>query len=204
MNSKIFLIRHGLTEWNKSLRFQGSQDIELNELGRGQAKQVANRLATEKIEKVYASDLSRAYETAEIIANKHSLEVKKIAGLQEVSFGTWEGMTYDEIQEEYREEWSKWQKNPVENPIPEGESFEELQSRVMESFKQIVAESMDETILIVSHGGVIKVLLATLLEMPLDKSWRLMQSNTAVNIINYHQGDTVTLELFNSTSHLNE
>ncbi|OCL26147.1 alpha-ribazole phosphatase [Orenia metallireducens] len=204
MGTKIILVRHGETEWNRQLRFQGSQDISLNDKGIEQAEKLAQRLSYEEIDVVYASDLGRAYQTAKAVAKEHNLEVHKLSELQEINFGQWEGLTYNQIQEEYQAEWVMWEENPALNGAPEGESLKDVQERSVKGLEEILSGHSGNTILIVSHGGVIKVLISTLFGIPLAKAWQLMQSNTAVNIINYYEENKVTLELFNCIRHLEE
>ncbi|TDX52984.1 alpha-ribazole phosphatase [Orenia marismortui] len=202
MGTKLILIRHGETKWNKAGRFQGNKDIELNSAGRKQAEKLGKGLADEKIDAIYSSNLSRAYETAQILSQEHGLEVKSYSSLQEINFGVWEGLTFDEIMSEYEDEFRNWQSSSSNRP-PQGESLEDVRERVVKKIKEIIANHREETIAIVAHGGVNKILLSTFLELPLDKSWRLMQSNTAVNILSFYEDDII-LELLNSTAHLHD
>ncbi|PRX29865.1 alpha-ribazole phosphatase/probable phosphoglycerate mutase [Orenia metallireducens] len=204
METKIILVRHGETDWNRELRFQGSKDIQLNDNGIEQAEKLAQRLAAEEIDVIYASDLERAYKTAKTVAKEHDLEVDKFKELQEISFGQWEGLTYNQIQEKYQAEWAMWEEDPALNGAPEGESLKDVQERSIKKLEEIISRHLGNTILIVSHGGVIKVLISTLFGIPLAKAWQLMQSNTSVNIINYYEEDKVALELFNCTKHLED
>jgi alpha-ribazole phosphatase/probable phosphoglycerate mutase len=201
MGTKVILVRHGETEWNKQRRFQGNKDISLNKLGQSQAQQLAIRLQDENIAAIYASDLIRAKKTADIIANEHGLSVIETAKLREINFGEWEGLTFSDLETNYSQGFNAWQDDPLEIAPPGGETLADFQERILPKLRKIITQYQEETILIVAHGGVNKVALATFLEVPLDKYWRLVQDNTAVNIMNFYD-EEVTLELFNSTAHL--
>ncbi|MCK8826486.1 alpha-ribazole phosphatase [Natroniella acetigena] len=205
METEVILVRHGETEWNRDFKFQGSQDVELSAEGKEQGEKLAVRLASEKIDKIYSSNLTRAYQTANLVAEKHELQVIQVDGLQEINFGEWEGMTYQEINEEFDFTVDQWMKDPVTKKPPAGESLKQLEERTIKALKTIIKEETGNKIVVVSHGGVIKTLLCNLLEMPLNKSWKLKQSNTAVNILKFYEGQaSVILELFNCTAHLDE
>jgi len=202
MGTKVILVRHGETEWNKQRRFQGNKDISLNKLGQSQAQKLALRLQDEDIVSIYSSDLIRAKKTADIVAKEHDLSVIETAKLREINFGDWEGLSFSDLETNHSQEFNAWQNDPLEKAPPSGETLVEFKERIVPQLRKIIAQHQEETILIVAHGGVNKVALATFLELPLDKYWRLVQDNTAVNIINFYD-EEVTLELFNSTSHLN-
>ncbi|MCK8817384.1 alpha-ribazole phosphatase [Natroniella sulfidigena] len=205
METEVILVRHGETEWNRDFKFQGSKDIELSAEGKEQGAKLAARFASEKIDKVYSSNLTRAYQTASLVAEKHDLEVIQVDGLQEINFGKWEGMTYQEINKEFDFTVDEWMKDPANKKPPAGESLKQLEKRTVKALEKVLEEEEGNKIVIVSHGGVIRTLLCNLLEMPLSKSWRLKQSNTAVNILKFYEGEeSVILELFNSTVHLND
>lgn len=156
---KMILIRHGQTEWNALQKYQGHTDVHLNELGRKQAATAAQYLKDhETIEAVYASDLSRTRETAEILSRSINLPVITDSRLRELSFGLWEGMTFNEVYKEYREEFDNWYNNTSEFKVPGGESFNELVTRVMQALHEIAAEHRG-TVVVATHGGVIMALL---------------------------------------------
>ncbi|MFO7819224.1 MAG: alpha-ribazole phosphatase [Halanaerobacter sp.] len=203
MATKLILVRHGETNWNKESRFQGNKDIALNQKGERQAHKLAERLAKEEIDVIYSSDLDRAYKTAQIIAAKHNLAVQTRSNLQEIDFGVWEGLTYQEINEQYPNEFESWQKNPKVNNPEGGESLKDIEARVCKALTEILEEHEGKTILIAAHGGVNRVVISNFLDMPLDRCWRLSQDNTAVNIINFYRSQII-LDIFNSTFHLRE
>lgn len=156
---KVLLLRHGQTEWNALQKYQGHMDIALNDIGRYQAGKIARYLhENESIEAIYCSDLSRSRETAEIIAHELHLPVQVDERLREIGFGTWEGMTYEEVRCLYPEEYEKWFNSNVELKVPGGESIDELLARFLPALSEL-AEKHEGTVLVVSHGGLIKTVL---------------------------------------------
>lgn len=201
--TRIYLVRHGETQWNKDLRYQGHRDIPLSEVGIAQARKISTRLAGEKLDVVYASDLSRALETARIIARPHNLEVKVDARLKETNFGLWEGLTYNEINLQYPDEMNGWRTNPRETKIPGGESLAEVMIRCKEGMDSLIKENLNRNILLVAHGGIIRILLVDILGMDINSYWKIKQDNVALNIIEYYGEDRAILCLMNDISHLN-
>ena len=199
--TKLILIRHGRTLWNSSGKFQGQSDIELSQEGISQAEKLAENFPVTHIDRVYSSNLKRAYITGEIIAKKFNVPIIKDKRLCEVSFGSWEGLTYDEIHEKWPNEIETMFSTPDVLTMPEGESFAQVQKRVVEALLDIVNKHPDETIAITAHGGILRTLLAYALHMPLRYIWTLRQDNTAVNIVTFY-GDKINVELLNSTAHL--
>jgi len=156
---KIILVRHGQTEWNLLGKYQGHTDISLNETGRGQALRAAEYLAEEeKVEAIYCSDLKRTRETADIIAGKLNLPVTCDPRLRELSFGLWEGLTFNEVYERYPQDFDHWFNNTCEMNVPQGESFNQLKSRAVKAVEEI-SQKHKGTVVVVTHGGTIKALL---------------------------------------------
>jgi broad specificity phosphatase PhoE len=148
----ILLARHGETDWNLNRRVQGHSDTPLNDTGRAQAQALGGELADERIDAVYSSDLIRAHETARAVAEPRGLGVTAIRGLRERNFGTWEGLTDDEILARF-------------NPAPDsswgdGETREEMAERVLDALRRIAAAHPESRVLVVSHGGPLRAVLA--------------------------------------------
>lgn len=198
---RLLLVRHGETEWNKLLRYQGHTQTPLSEAGRQQAKALSKRLAKEKIDAFYSSDLKRAMETAEIIAAPHQMNVTGRPEFREIKFGAWEGLTYKEIIEKYPQEMGEWQVRPSVTRIPEGEILTEVNERAMAGIEQIKKDHSDQTILLVAHGGVTRVILCSILGISLDAIWKIKQDNTALNIIEFYD-DKAILCLLNDANHI--
>ncbi|MBS4024815.1 MAG: alpha-ribazole phosphatase [Clostridia bacterium] len=198
---KLYLIRHGETVWNVQSRYQGHTDVELSPKGHEQGKLVAKRLAKVKLDEVFASDLSRAYQTAKYIALWHQLEVKKAADLRELNFGVWEGLTFEEITQNYGDLAEKWYDNPIDLTIPEGEMFSQLELRVKLFIAHLLQNYQGKNVAVVSHGGTIRAIICSLLEIEFKKIWLFRQDNTCINIIEFF-GKKPILSLLNDTHHL--
>lgn len=147
----ILLTRHAETDWNRDGRVQGHVDERLNETGRAQAQLLAERLAGETLDAVYASDLERAHETARIVAAAHGLGVTPVPDLREKHFGTWEGLTDREIllrfPEAHRGHWG------------DGETAEEMGGRVIAALREIAESHPAGHVLVVTHGGPLRAVL---------------------------------------------
>ncbi len=202
MSCRIYLVRHGETEWNTTMRYQGHTDIPLSDKGRLQAELLGKRLAAEKFGSFFASDLKRAHETAEIISHFHGLEIKTLPALRELNFGLWEGLSAKEINESFPIEIKQWWDKPLLTRIPGGETLNEMTNRTVAAVKQIVELNSGDNIVIVSHGGVIRSIVGTVLGMDLNKYWRLRLDNACLNIIDFPEWEKGILMLFNDCSHL--
>ena len=190
------LVRHGVTEWNSKGKFQGQSNVHLAPDGVHQARLLTAHFPFDIVDAIYSSDLSRAKTTAEVIASRFNSEIISIPEFREMNFGEWEGQSFEALA----------QLEPVEFKkliIKGGETFAEVQNRAMTALRKIVREheSGDKHIVIVTHGAVIRVILAYILEMPLRKIWTIKQYNTAINILRYDDG-AYSVELVNSTYHL--
>lgn len=202
MGCRVYLVRHGETTWNSLLKFQGQTDIPLSDLGRQQAMLLARRLAREKFHSCYSSDLTRASETAEILAEPHGLSVHKIPGLRELNFGVWEGLTIPEIKKLFAEEIKQWWNSPLTTRVPRGETLAEMVERSTLAVKKIIDSHSDGNVLVVSHGGAIRSIVGCVLGMDLNQYWRLKQDNASLNIVDFPEWEKGILMLFNDRSHL--
>ena len=153
----LLLVRHGETDWNRDGRWQGHSDTELNDAGRDQARRLAAELAD--VDVIYSSDLARARETAEILAEPLGLEVRFDPRLRERSFGAWEGMTAAEIEVEFADEHARWMAGEAPGAA-DAEPFTDFGARVQEFVADVLAEHLGETVLVVGHGGSIRVIHA--------------------------------------------
>ena len=199
--SKLILVRHGETTWNIEMRYQGQTDISLTANGIEQAGKVAQRLADEKIAAVYSSDLSRAFVTAAQIAAVHGLDVLTRRDLREISFGEWGGVAYDSLVLDGGGTGNRLFSHPAEIEIPGGETFFEVQQRMMEALRELAQRHEGQTVVIVSHGAAIRTVLCDVLGMDLNRLWAIRQSNTAVNILEVLP-QKVLVSLVNDVHHL--
>jgi len=201
--TRILAVRHGETAWNRDARIQGHTDIALNAHGRWQARQLAQALRDEPIAACYASDLSRARETAQAVAERHGHKVEMHSGLRERGFGAFEGHTWVELQAAYPAETEAWRKRLPDFAPPGGESLLQLQARVVATVNDLAARHPGEQVLMVAHGGVLDMLyrLATRLDMQAPRSWEL--TNTAINRLLWSP-EGLSLVGWADTAHLQE
>jgi len=151
--TRILLARHGETDWNRIGRWQGQADPPLNDLGRLQAEELAERLATAELAAVYASDLRRASQTARVIAGRIGLAVVEDAALREIDVGSWSGLTRAEVEQRFPDGYARWQAGEIGH---DGETREELTDRVVAAVERIARAHRDQTVLAVTHGGAIR------------------------------------------------
>jgi len=179
--TRILAVRHGETAWNRDTRIQGHTDIALNDHGRWQARQLASALREEPIAAIYASDLSRAFETAHTVARLHDRPVQTHTGLRERGFGRFEGHTWAELEARFPDETLAWRKRVPDFAPAGGESLLQLQARVVATVTELASRHPGEQVLMVAHGGVLDILYraATRLELQAPRSWEL--PNTAIN-----------------------
>jgi 2,3-bisphosphoglycerate-dependent phosphoglycerate mutase len=179
--TRIIAIRHGETTWNVDTRIQGQLDIPLNSTGRRQAERMALALGDEPITAIYASDLSRAWETAQYLGRALDVPVSKEEALRERGFGDFEGKTFAEIEALLPDQSLRWRKRDPEFAPAGGESLLALRSRVVAAAERLAAEHPGELIALVGHGGVMDVLYraATRLDLQAPRTWAL--GNTAIN-----------------------
>jgi 2,3-bisphosphoglycerate-dependent phosphoglycerate mutase len=147
----ILMARHGETDWNRDNRFQGHADPPLNELGREQAHELAERLAREELDAVYTSPLQRARETAKIVAGRLGLEAEPLDGLLEVDVGSWSGLTRTEVEQRFPAGYRRWL--DLGHGWDDGESYQELGERVLATLAGLAARHPVGRILVVTHGG---------------------------------------------------
>ena len=157
-STTLLLVRHGETDWNRDGRWQGGSDTHLNDLGREQAHALAQRLDG-SIDVLYSSDLARARETAEIVAARLGLEVRVDPRLRERSFGSWEGLTTSEIEERFANSHRRWQAGEGAG-ADDAEAFEHFFARVTEFLADVLRLHPGQEVLVISHGGSIRVIHA--------------------------------------------
>lgn len=199
--TKIFLIRHGETEWNKIGKLQGSSDIKLLPEGIEQAYMLAKHAPFHAVDAIYSSDLSRAVMTAEILADKFGLPVIKERGLRETSFGDWEGRYLSELAKENPAGFEYFFTKPDKVQPPNGETFLQSQARIMNALDEIIADNEGKNIIVVSHGAAIRLIICAALEIRIRKMWSIGQYNMALNVLVFDDG-IFSVEMLNNTLHL--
>lgn len=190
MATTLYLIRHGATEGNHEKRYKGSIDVPISREGLEQVARAAAfiraDLQGDELTAIYTSPLSRAVDSAQIIAEMFGLEPVIHEDLKERNFGVWEGMTFSEIREKYPDEFSKWADNPLEHSPVGGESSAEVSDRITPAVEAIVSQHDGESFAIVGHGGINRIIICNLLGIPLEHMFRIEQDNAAVNIIKFY------------------
>ncbi len=198
---RLFIIRHGQTEWNRVERFRGLTDLELNDTGVRQAGAAAARLLDWPVKAVYASPLKRAVHTAEIIARSRNLEVRPLEGIIDLNFCRWQGLSLDEARQQYPELYKLWETQPHKVQFPDGENLPQVQARALAAVKAITDQHRLDTIALVSHGAVCKLLVLGLLGLDASHFWQIEKSVTAINHFEFKKGVTIAVSI-NDTCHL--
>ena len=199
---KFFLVRHGETEWNKLGRFQGHEDIKLNERGLSQARETANASSGWGHTAIYTSPLTRTVQVAEELAKVTPVPVSQRPGLKELGLGDLEGVTGEEMRRKWPEVFSAWRSNPEKVSMPNGESLFQLRDRAWQSILEIEqAHAEDESVVVISHNFAIRSIVGELLGVPLENFHRMSLSLSSV--CTFESDDRGRrLTSYNSTSHL--
>ena len=196
--AKLYLIRHGETDYNNALRFQGQTDIPLNQKGIEQAEKAADFFRDIPLQAIYTSTLIRAKTTAEIIAGVKGMVVQETDALREMSFGIWENMNSKDIQKKYAKEWKDFFASPARTTIPQGESMLDVQKRAYPTVQEILDRYPEGDVAFVAHGGIIRVLMCTMLGLDLNRAWHLHVGNASITCF-YYWGRSYTLDYANMT-----
>ena len=199
--SKLLLVRHGLTDFNSNRRFGGYSDIEMSPVGCRQAESLRDRLAEQRIDAVYSSDLKRALNTAEIISAGREIEVITCPELREMNYGYAEGLTFDQISELYPDVAELCLNFSLLLKFPGGEGFEEFIERTIKFVDRLKEHALEETVLVVSHNGPLRVLVCHFLGIDQQHWEQIRISNASLSIVETYP-QRVVLSLMNDTSHL--
>ena len=185
----ILLIRHGETAWNRMRRMQGHIDIGLNDAGQRQARSLARALQSERPAAIYASDLQRARNTAQAVADMHQLPVHIDSALRERCYGAFEGLMYDEISLQHPEAFALWQSRDPQARFPAGEreaeTLEEFHQRSVDVITRIAQQHPDQRIVIVTHGGVLDCLYRAAHDLPITSPRDFAILNAAINRLHW-------------------
>jgi len=194
-------VRHGKTKLNSTQRYWGRTDVELSTAGLRQAERLRDRLAGERIDAIYSSDLKRASKTAKVIASPHQVDVVPCVELREIDFGSIEGLTYEEICQLYPEVAKLWAERDPKPKYPGGESRDEFDNRVAKFLDKLKKHEAEETLLIVAHSGVLRTLMCQLLGIEGWFRWQMHVELASISILETHpQGATIML--LNDVCHL--
>ena len=183
--TRLVLLRHGETDWNREGRYQGQADPPLNEEGRHQAEALVGRLAGRGMETIYSSDLRRASETARILAARLGLPLMLDPRLREIHQGEWEGRWVEDIMQTYPEAWALRWKEPLRARAPGGESILEVEARVSQAVEEIASVHPNGVVLIVSHALALASLRCRAHHVPLEGVYQWLLENGAVDEIDW-------------------
>ena len=195
---KMLLIRHGKTDWNADVRFQGSTDIPLNDFGYQQALKTAARLKSWQGVPIYSSPLKRAMQTAEAIST--GAPVIPLDGLTEINFGEWEGAFVKDIRKKDKKALDAWHRDGFFSIPGNAETWEQIYNRVNKAINVCQARE-EERIMIVAHGGILRAIIISLLQLDPHSAWRLAIYNCSISAIDICRGVN-NLIFLNDTLHL--
>jgi broad specificity phosphatase PhoE len=199
--TRIVLVRHGETEWNRVERFRGRIDVPLNNVGRRQAQAVARKLSSWEIEAIYSSPLERALQTAQPVGEACGRSVSPLEGIVDIDYGSWAGLSPEEAASQYPTLYETWMESPQLVRFPGGESLQRVRHRALAALNERCAAHQGKTIVFVSHVVVNRVLICGALGVGNDCFWRIGQHNAAINILEAVDGQH-RLRLLNETCHL--
>lgn len=203
--TELILIRHGETDWNRELRFQGQVDVPLNAVGHAQAHRVALRLAAENLHHLVSSDLIRAQQTAHPVA-RHSLAPQPLdpvldAALREQDFGVVDGMRVADIRAQHPQAWAQWVRFEADYAFAGGESTRQFHARVMAALRALAQKHPQQTLVVVTHGGVLDMVYRTARALPLSGPRQSQIPNAGLSRVRI-QGDSIDIVTWADTQHL--
>jgi probable phosphoglycerate mutase len=179
--TRIVAIRHGQTAWNVDARIQGQLDVGLDETGRWQALRLAQALADERFDAVYSSDLGRAWQTAQVVAEAAGVALRADQGLRERGFGVFEGLTFAEIEQRFAPQAQRWRSRDVTFGPEGGETLARFVERAVDAVAAIAARHRGQHIAVVTHSGVLDALYRAASRIPIDapRTWKI--GNARIN-----------------------
>jgi len=199
--TQIILVRHGETEWNQRGIFQGQLNSDLTETGHIQATAIAQRLQKHNFDFLYSSDLNRAQETARPISKACDLPLQLNEGLRERHYGIFQGLDKSRVSDIHSEAYAEHKSGNPRYVIPKGESMFQFQKRVWTCLENLAVQHEGKSLVIVTHGGTIAVIIYKILKMDLSLKRPFSTTNTCYNEI-YRSEDGWLLKVLGDTSHL--
>jgi probable phosphoglycerate mutase len=200
--TRLYLIRHGATQSSAEDRFAGSVNIEISEDGIFQVRRLAERLADDSITAVYCSTLTRAIQTAEILASPHQLSLNHEEGLREIDHGHWEGMRRADVESQFPEEYAAWEEDPFTFAPQGGEAGVNVIARALPVIRKIVVEHRGQNVIVVSHKATLRLLISSILGFDArGYRDRLDQLPACLNVLDFKDPVRARLMLFNDVSH---
>lgn len=199
--TKLYFVRHGETVWNKAGRYQGWTDIPLSEEGLWQAECLAKRFQDIPIDAIYTSSLQRAYETARPVAEQKGMKPIVDDSFKEINFGEWEGHTIPELREKLGEPYIQFFNDPFAHTFPGDGSFQNVTKRIQCGLDAIFSEYKDKNVLVISHGGIVRLAIMHLMEMDNSFYRKLWIDNTGISILELSD-EAKLLRSLNDVAHL--
>ncbi len=193
----FIIVRHGYSIGNKEKRFSGQMDVPLDNIGYSQANSTAKYILDNfKVDSVYASDLSRAYETVKPISDKLNLPLHKCKELREVDVGLWQGKLIEDVKREFPESFEFYRENPGISKFDGGESYVDVMIRGKNAFEKIANDNDGKTVVVGTHGGVIRTLRAAWNHIPAEKIKDIPHvPNGSVTVVEYNNGNIKWLQI---------
>lgn len=199
--TRIILIRHGQTAWNKEEIFRGRADVPLDDVGLRQAQALANALRAEAISRIVTSPLRRAVKTAEVLAEARGCDSLAVDAFTDIDFGAWEALSHTEVRQQFPELYATWQAEPQTVRFPGGEDLDAVRERAGTALTQLAAEYSGQTIALVAHRVVNKVLICHILGVDNSHFWQIKQDTAALS--RFRAASTgYILDCLNDTCHL--
>lgn len=198
---RLYLVRHGETAWSRERRFAGARDVPLTPDGVRQCEAVARHLAEAALAAVYASPLERARASAEIVAKPHRLEVRVDPAFAEMDFGPWEGLSRDEAARRFPDQWTVWRTTPERFRLEGAEPLGAVAARARQGVARLATAHPDQTVLLVSHAVVIRLLVLDALGLGPERLWTVDASVAGLTEIEYEPG-WATVHRMNTLVHL--
>lgn len=201
---RLILVRHGETVWNQENRWQGQADVPLSASGQTQAQRLAQRLLTERrqVHAIYSSDLSRAFQTAEILGESLGMLPLPEQGWREMDIGRWSGLTTTEVATRYAEEWERLRAGE-DLPRGGGETFAQFQGRLVQAVQRLFVQHAGQQVMIVSHGGAVRAFLLYCRGLAMNQFRQVEKiGNTGLSEVSIFADGRAVIHLVNDTNHL--
>ena len=191
---KLILARHGQTHWNSQRRLQGRKDSALTTIGKSQARLLGRLVAREPVDVLLSSDLGRSYATASFAARRLHLKARKMEALREISYGKLEGMNEEEMARAFPGVWARRQKDRLHYRVPGGENYLDVAARLKPFLQWLLKKHKDETVLLVGHGNLNRILMGILLKLAPRKWLNIHQPNYVVYFLDIEKGRVKSLK----------
>ncbi len=204
MKTRFYLIRHGETDWNKQGIYQGWTDIELSQEGKRQAELLGKRFQNLPLNAIYVSPLKRAIATAEPVAKAKGISVQLDSHFKEINFGEWEGSSVPQLTEKYGEPFTNFFNDPFSHEFPGEGSFDKVRQRSVEGFELLLEKHKGQSVGIISHGGLLRVLIMTIMGMDNSFYRKTWLTNTSITIIDVMENGSKLLLTLNDKAHLEQ